>query len=304
MQHYARLLEKGEWTMQVFVAGATGVLGRALLPRLLASGHTVRALVRSPEKGHLIRSAGVETVVGDLLTAETAQRLPTLVAGCDAVIHIATAIPRNPTDSAAWEPTTRLRTEGTRLLLQAARAAGARYYVQQSIAIAYPDGGDRLLDENTPLDSSPQRATVCGPVIAMEAMVRSVPPAELQWCILRGGSFVGRGTAQDMLVERLRAGSLVVICDGSNFISPIHVADMATAVVAALQPAAAGRIFNIVATPVRYGEYVDHIASLLQLPPPPRDLSMPCPPSFRCSNEAARRLLGWEPVHDIYEDVR
>ncbi|MBX5451702.1 NAD-dependent epimerase/dehydratase family protein [Thermogemmatispora sp.] len=289
--------------MHVFVAGATGVLGRALVPRLLQQGHTVRALVRSPERGHLIRATGVELVSGDLLTETTAQQLPSLVRGCDAVVHIATAIPRNPTDASAWEPTTRLRTEGTRLLLEAAQAAGARYYIQQSIAIAYPDGGERWLDETTPLDRSPQRSTICGPVIMMEEMVQAVNPAELGWCILRGGSFVGRGTAQDTLVARLREGRLVVICDGSNFISPIHVADMATAIIAALQPAAVGRIFNIVATPVRYGEYVDHIAALLQVPPPPRDPSMPCPPSFRCSNEAARRLLGWQPTHDIYEDV-
>ncbi|RAQ96050.1 NAD-dependent epimerase/dehydratase family protein [Thermogemmatispora tikiterensis] len=289
--------------MQVFVAGATGVLGRALIPRLLQQGHTVRALVRSPERGQQIRAPGVELVSGDLLTEATAQQLPALVRGCNAVVHIATAIPRNPTEASAWEPTTRLRTEGTRLLLEAARAAEARYYIQQSIAIAYPDGGERWLDETTPLDRSPQRATVCRPVITMEEMVQAVDPSELGWCILRGGSFVGRGTAQDTLVSRLREGQLVVICDGSNFISPIHVADMATAIVAALQPAAVGRIFNIVSTPVRYGEYVDHIAALLQVPPPPRDLSMPCPPSFRCSNEAARSVLGWQPVHDIYEDV-
>jgi nucleoside-diphosphate-sugar epimerase len=295
--------EKGEETMQVFVAGATGVLGQALVPRLLQHGHTVRALVRTPEKARLIQAAGVESVIGDLLAPATAERLTALVSGCDAVVHIATAIPRNPTDSSAWETTTRLRTEGTRLLLHAARSTGARYYIQQSIAIAYPDGGEQLLDESTPLDRSPQRATICGPVITMEELVRAVPPSELRWSILRGGSFVGRGTAQDTLIERLRAGRLVVICDGSNFISPIHVADMATAIVAALQPAAAGGIFNIVAEPVRYGFYVDQIASLLHLPAPPRDKSMPCPPSFRCSNAAARRLLGWKPEHSIYEDV-
>lgn len=290
--------------MRIFVVGATGVLGRALMPLLLQQGYIVRAIARSPAKARALELAGIEAVQGDLLAPETAGQLQTLIAGCDAAVHIATAIPRDRDAPGAWNATTRLRREGTQRLLKAALDAGVERYIQQSIVIAYQDGGDRWLDEHTPLDTSPARAITCEPVITMEALVHSTPQEQLKWCILRGGTFVGRDTAQEQLVAMLRAGQVVVPCDGSNFYSFVHVADMASAIVAALQHAPAGSTFNITSEPTRYSEYVDHLASLLNLPPPPRDPSQPCPPSFRCSNEAARHILGWTPVHSIYQDVQ
>jgi nucleoside-diphosphate-sugar epimerase len=289
--------------MRIFVVGSTGVLGRALMPLLLQQGYIVRSIARTPEKERALELAGIEAVQGDLLSQETARQLPGLIAGCDAVVHIATAVPRDMDAPGAWDTTNRLRTEGTQLLLKASLDASVESYIQQSLVIAYPDGGDRWLDEDTPLDTSPARAVICEPLIAMEALVRSASPEQLKWCILRGGTFVGRGTAQEHLIAMLRAGQIVVPCDGSNFYSFVHVADMASAIVAALQHAPAGSTFNIVNEPIRYGEYVDHLATLLNVPKPPRDLSQPCPPSFRCSNEAARRSLGWKPAHSIYADV-
>src|SRR5438874_650819 len=155
-------------------------------------------------------AAGVDVVPGDLLEPELPTRLPDLMARCQAVIHAATAIPPDPAAPGAWDATTRLRTEGTRRLLDAALAAGAGRYLQQSIVMAYPDGGDRWLDEGTPLDDSPARAAVCAPVAAMEGMVRATDPERLGWCILRGGIFVGPGTGQDDLIARVRAGRVVV----------------------------------------------------------------------------------------------
>ncbi len=288
--------------MRVFIAGATGVLGRALIPQLLEHGQSVRALVRSPEKAGALKSEKdlIEMVTGDLLAPETVRRLPEMMEGCDAVMHIATAIPRNPSAPGAWEANTRLRTEGTRSLLDAALAAHVHYYFQQSIIMAYINGGDAWLDENTPFDTS---RTVSGPVIRMEAMVRAVPVEQMPWCILRGGLFVGPGTGQAETVTLIREGKMVVPCDGSNYISLVNVADMARAFVLALTNAMPGTTFNIVAEPVRNGEYLDHIASLLHAPAPPRDPSQPCPPSHRCSNKAAREFLGWEPLHSIYEGI-
>jgi uncharacterized protein YbjT (DUF2867 family) len=80
--------------MRMFIVGATGVLGRALIPLLFQQGYRVRAIARSPEKVRALERAGIEAVQGDLLASETASQLPTLVTDCDAVIHIATAIPR------------------------------------------------------------------------------------------------------------------------------------------------------------------------------------------------------------------
>ena len=296
-------MQQEDCVLRVGIVGATGVLGRVLVPLLLQQNYAVHALVRSPKKAQVLAAAGAEIEQCDLLSTDISSRLPSMLAGCDAVVHIATAIPQNFTALEAWDANTRLRTDGTRQLLNASLAVGAKCYIQQSIVMAYPDSSDRWLREDIPLDTSdtsPIRAAICAPVIAMEAMVRSISPEQLRWCILRGGNFVGTGTIQDEVVKRLQTGKEIVPGDGRNFISPIHVADMATAIASALRHAPAGSIFNIVDEPIRYGEYLDRLAALLGTSPPPRDLNLPCLPSFRCSNRAAQDVLGWTPTRGIW----
>src|SRR5690606_8289631 len=106
-------------------------------------------------------------------------------------------------------------------------------------------------------DTSEARSGMSSPVVQMEAMVRDLDRGEVAWTILRGGSFVGPGTFQDATVERLRAGTLTVPGDGENWVSFIHVEDMAEATVAALTRAPAGSTFNITDEPIRNGEYLD-----------------------------------------------
>jgi nucleoside-diphosphate-sugar epimerase len=280
--------------MRVFVAGATGVLGRALIPRLLAGGNRVRAIARRTATAHFPDE--VELIEADLLETD----LFDLVCGCDAVIHIATAIPPDPSAPGAWDANARLRIVGTRRLLDAALACGAPRYVQQSIVMAYRDGGDAWLDERAPLDDSPARAAICGPVIEMETMIREVEPEILAWTILRGGSFVGAGTGQCMLVEDLRAGGSVVAGDGSNYVSLVNVVDMAAAVATAVEFAPAGSTFNIVDEPLRYGDYVDALADLIGVARPARAPALPLPLSWRCTNRAAQTILGWTPRERIW----
>lgn len=283
--------------MTVLLAGATGVLGRALVPRLVARGHRVRALARRPPSTRLPRA--VELIEADLLAAD----LRPLVEGCDAVVHIATAIPSDPIAPGAWDENSRLRTSGTRRLLDASLDCGVARYVQQSIVMAYRDGGDSRLDEQSPLDDAPARAAVCGPVIEMETMVRGVEPETLAWTILRGGSFVGVGTGQSRLIDGLRSGNVVVAGDGSNYVSLVNVADMAAAVAAALDDAPAGSTFNIVDDPLRYGDYVDALADLIGVERPERAAELPLPPSWRCTSRAARTVLGWMPRERIWPYV-
>src|SRR6476661_7279884 len=104
--------------MRVFIAGAIGVLGRSLVPLLVQQGHAQCGLVHSPEKAPV--AAGVELSQGDLLSEETKERLPALVSGCQAVLNIATAIPKDFGAPGAWDTNTRLRIKGTRSLLDAA----------------------------------------------------------------------------------------------------------------------------------------------------------------------------------------
>ncbi|MBI5671416.1 MAG: NAD(P)-dependent oxidoreductase [Chloroflexi bacterium] len=285
--------------MRIGVVGASGVLGRALLPLLAEQGHTVIALARSQP----VTGPGIHFVAHDLLDAAADATLHRALAGCDAVCHIATAIPRDFAAPGAWDANTRLRTEGTRRLLDVALQSGVKLYIQQSIVMAYVDGGDEWLDETTPLDTSPERAAVCAPVIEMETMVQAVPPSQMQTYILRGGQFVGAGTGQEQTIERLRAGRETVDCDGQYFISPVHVTDMARAVVAVLHQLPAEQIFNITDEPIRQADYLDGLAQWLGVPAPPRRPGQPCPPSFRCSNGLARRVLGWQPEQSIWPEV-
>lgn len=287
--------------MKIAIAGPTGVLGRALIPLLLEQGHRVVALARSPQKAHTVLPRAAEIVQHDLLASDVAE-LARLLRGCDAVLHIATAIPADMDAPGAWDANTRLRTEGTELLLTAALQAGVTRYLQQSITMAYPDRGDAWIDEQTPLDPTSRRG-VTNPVVTMEGLVRARASGKMHWCILRGGAFVGPDTFQVTDLADLAAGRLVVPCDGRNFISLIHVADMAAAFAAALVHAPDGSIFNIVDEPLRNGDYLDRLADLTGVPHPARALDRPCPPSWRCSNAAARAALPWSPAHSLFPHV-
>jgi nucleoside-diphosphate-sugar epimerase len=286
--------------MKVAVVGPTGVLGRNLVPLLLEQGHRVRALARSPEKVKPLFGESVEVEACDLLAPGLEERLPGMLAGCQAVFHIATAIPSDFSAPGGWDTNTRLRTEGTRRLLEAALGAGVRHYIQQSISMAYPDRGQAWIEEDTPLDASPERATICTPVIQMESLVRAISTRDLEWCILRAGMFVGPGTFQERHIADLKVGREKVPCDGSSYLSLVHVKDMARACAAPLVRPAAGATLNINAEPLKQGEYLDRLAEAAGAPRPERDPGQSCPPSFRCSTRAARELLEWEPSNSLF----
>jgi len=285
--------------MKIAVAGSTGVLGRAVIPLLLQQGYEVRALARSVEKAKKTLPPNIEIVECDLLSPNVNKRIASYLQGCEAVVHIATSIPQNFALPNAWDANTHLRTDTVRMLLKASAEVGVKQYIQQSITMAYPDCGENWITEDTPLDTSPERASPCAPVITMEEMIRNIPTHHLHWCILRGGSFAGSDTFQDRAIENIRAGKEIIPCDGRNFISLIHVADMATATVAALQYAPAGSVFNIVDEPMRQHEYSDRLAISIGANKPQRDMNSVCPPSWRCSNQLAKSILNWRPTHDI-----
>jgi nucleoside-diphosphate-sugar epimerase len=252
----------------VFVSGAAGTLGRALVSRLIEDRHVVR----------------VEPVDAGLAFDD----LRELLCGCDAVVDVAT------TACTATKPR----------LLGAAVACGVPRYVHQSFATVYRDGGDRWLDEDAPLDETAGRAVACRSIIETEARIRLIDPQTLAWTILRGGSFVGAGTRQDALIDRLRSRSVVVAGDGSNYLSLVNVADMASAITAALRYAPAGSTFNIVDEPLRYSDYVDALADLIGIARPPRAAAGPLRASRRCTSSAARTVLGWLPRHPIWPSCR
>ena len=278
--------------MRITIMGGTGVLGRSLIP-LLKHNHQIRLIARNTARAAELFGQDIEILQGDLLNSQTAQRLPTMLLGSDAVLHLATSIPSDMTAPGAWDANTQLRTVGTRRLLDAALVVGASYYLQQSIVMAYPDCGDEWITENTPLDPT---KTV---IINMEGMVQALPEHKIRWCILRGGTFVGKDTFEDGRIERLKAGTEKVPCDGSAFMPYVHVDDVASAFAAAVEKMATG-IYNIVDEPVREGEYLERLAAAIGAAKPALDPDAPCSPSWRCSNAAARQVLGWSPTRGIY----
>lgn len=271
--------------MKIAVVGATGVLGRHVVPRLLERGHEVRAVVRSHYQSTQLDSIGVQAFVGDILVRES---LMSALRGSDCVLHLATAIPRGA-GGGDWTMNDRIRREGTQHLVQCAIESGARRYVQQSIIMLYGDRGQHTVDESVPLQP---------PSYAQSAfdMERQVHDSSLDWCILRGGYFYGHATGTEKAWrEQAATGRLRAPLNGEAFISLIHVIDMARAVVAAAEVASPRSTYNVVDDcPVSYSGLFTFIARQVGAPEPQPDHTRVL--SLRCSNHRIKTELGWHPL--------
>jgi nucleoside-diphosphate-sugar epimerase len=276
--------------MKIGVIGATGVLGRHLVPRLLERGHTVRAQLRDPARGRMLAGLGVEVVVGDILDPGS---LPSAIRGCEIVVNLATALPR-PGAPPDWTANDRIRREGTANMLAACVSAGVPRVVQQSIAMLHTGSGDAWVDEDAPIESRPTTASA----IDMEALVRE---SKLDWRIVRGGAFYGPGTGRDEAWrDAARDGSLRLPGDGSEHISLIHVADMASALIAvALGATPRSTWIACDNRPVTYRDLFTHLAAL-EGGPRPAPGGPPVQPSFRASNRRIRTVLGWRAFYSSY----
>lgn len=275
--------------MIVMMVGATGVLGRNVVPRLLERGHAVRAVIRRHAEAPFMEELGAVPVVGDLFDIGS---LGMAAQGCDVALHLATAIPK-PGDQ-DWSENDRVRRAGTRNLLEAVLNSRVRRYVQQSITLIYGEAGQEPVDESARLRPS----EVTQSAADMEGLVRAT---DLEWSILRGGLFYGPGTDREASWRQAaREGRLTLPGDGSDQLSLVHVVDMARAVVAAAESAAGGSTYNVVDDePVTYRRLFTYLTTQLGVEPPttggPRVL-----PSLACSNAKARRDLGWSPMYPTY----
>ncbi len=178
--------------MRVFVAGASGAIGRPLVPKLVAAGHEVTGMTRSQASAEAIRAAGAQAAVVDAFDAE-ALSAAVQDAGAEAVVHQLTALPErfDFKDPKLYDATNRLRGEGTRNLLAAARAAGAHRFVSQSIAFMYaPSGGMVKTEEDPLIEEAP--GVFAGGLRALAEMERAVLDAD--GVVLRYGFFYGPGT--------------------------------------------------------------------------------------------------------------
>ena len=282
-------------TQTVAVLGATGVYGRHLIPRLVARGFRVRALVRRPESAALAKYWGAESHVADIFD-EAALRVA--LAGCDIGVNLATSLP-GPSGRGDFEANDRLRREGTPIWIDACSRAGVARIVQQSIAMVNANG-DAWSDEDTvhlPADDSIAGRAIAA-ALAMEDAVRR---SGAEWLILRGALFYGPGTGFDEdWFARARAGKLRLPGDGEDFVSLIHIADMAEATVAALvRPPARQTLIVADDRPVRWRELFEYIAGLAGVQAPPAGGRSGFP-SFRVRNTRARATLDWSPFYADY----
>ncbi|MDG3010347.1 NAD(P)-dependent oxidoreductase [Rhodococcus sp. D2-41] len=271
--------------MRIFLAGASGVIGRRLVPALTGAGHEVWGTTRRPDRTAAIAAAGARPVLLDALDAEAVRAA---VAGCapDVVIHQLTDLA-----SRDFAANSRIREQATRNLVDAARTAGIERLLAQSIAFVHPDG-TRPATEQDPIDDDPARAVTLDGVRALESTVAEIE----QSVILRYGMLYGPGTwyAPDgLMAEQAHAGTLPA---GPEVTSFVHVDDAVDATVAALDWPAG--IVNIVDDePASGRDWAPVFAAAVGAPAPePTDDG----PIGRPISNALARSRGWSPRHSTW----
>jgi nucleoside-diphosphate-sugar epimerase len=294
--------------MNIFLAGATGAIGRFLVPLLVDAGHRVVALTRSADRTSQLEQLGAVPVLGDVYDAA---RLARLVAESEAeiVIHQLTAFGTKSGDP--YAETIRVRVEGTRNLIAAARAARVRRFIAQSISFVCSPSGSGLTDEETPLyldASSPVRA-LAEAVASLER--QTLDARGMSGIVLRYGWFYGPGTSYDpqgTIPTAIRNGTQPIVGAGAGTYSFINLRDAAAATVGVLGHDASG-IYNIVDdSPVRFSEWLPFVAKLLGAPAPGHedvasarkrigDMRVYYMNEQRgASNAKAKRDLNWRPA--------
>jgi nucleoside-diphosphate-sugar epimerase len=301
--------------MRIFVAGATGAVGHALIPALLSAGHHVTGMTRSADKADAIRRTGAEPVVADGLNAR-AVRAAVISARPDVVIDEMTDL-AGVTDlrhfDRAFANTNRLRTDGTDHLLAAAREAGAKRFIAQGFcgwAVSHEGGAVRT--EADELDTNPPRElerTLDALSYLEQIATASVEPEGI---VLRYGSFYGPGTGMlsRAMVEELRHRRVPLIGSGAGWWSFIHVDDAASAAVAAIERGAAGNIYNIVDDdPAQVSDWLPALAKVVDAKPPHHipawiarflageHMVAMMTQVKAASNAKAKQELGWQPAH-------
>ena len=297
--------------MRVFLAGGTGVIGRALLPQLRDAGHEVTAMTRFEERAEKLRGLGVEAVVCDAFDTDRVVRAVES-ARPEVVVNQLTDIPKaiNPRKMAEQFTTNdRLRTEGTRNLMRGASAAGARRLISQSIAWAYaPTEGLWTEEDRLWLEAPEPWGRSVNAVAALEEA--TLGAGGVEGVVLRYGFFYGPGSAyasDGSTAAMVRKRAFPVVGDGTAVYSYIHVDDAAAATVAALDHGPPGAYNVVDDDPGKVREWLPEYAEALGARAPrrvPRFLARLGAGKFAvymmtglqgATNAKAKRELGWQP---------
>lgn len=303
--------------MKVFVAGASGAIGKPLMRQLVAAGHEVTGTTRREDRAAEIREAGATAVVCDVFD-QAGLAAAVAAAGPEVVVNQLTSLPEdyNPR-SIDYEPTNRVREEGGANLMQAALAGGARRYVTQSIAFIYAPEGDRVKDEGArPFeDAPPPFDKGARAILAHEREVLGTDG--IDGLVLRYGQFYGPGTyyaSSGSIAKQVAKRMLPIVGPGTGTASFIHVDDAAGATVAALDRGAPG-IYNITDDdPAPMTEWLPVFAAAIGAKPPrhvptwlARLLGGKMAVQFGvhlrgASNAKAKRELGWSPRYPSWRE--
>jgi nucleoside-diphosphate-sugar epimerase len=305
--------------MKVFVAGASGVIGQRLVPMLVDAGHEVTAMTRSSSKVAPLRELGADVSVCDVFDADALKDAVTKAAP-EVLVHELTDLPPNLDPRKMEEQTAgndRIRVEGTRNLMDAAVAAGARRFVAQSIAFAYAPVGGPVKDETAPLFENapwPWKRSVD----ALKELERTTLETEgIEGVVLRYGWFYGPGSSyapDGYAAGEVRKRRFPIIGKGTGLISFIHVDDAAAATVAAVERGAPG-IYNVVDDePAPFREWLPVYAEALGAKKPlriPKFIGRLLAGGYTtslatgvrgASNERAKRELGWTPSYPTWRE--
>jgi nucleoside-diphosphate-sugar epimerase len=290
---------------RVFVTGATGVLGRRVLPALIAAGHSVTAVVRSEQKAAAVRAAGATSLHVDVFDRGA---LRDAIDGRDCVAHLATHIPTGPSAAkrSAWRINDSLRSEAAMAIAGAAIDAGVGRMIQESITFPYVDGGDQWVDEH--FERAYYWATES--TVVAEASAASVTAADGVGIVLRFGMFMAPDSAHVQgIANAARRGLFAIVGAPDSYISFIHIDDAAAAVVAALD-APAGTYNVAEPDPVRRSAHRDMLAEVAaqsRLEPVPGlderaggDAAASLGRSHRISSQNLQHVSPWAPtVHCV-----
>jgi len=300
--------------MRVFVTGATGALGRHLVPGLIAAGHEVTATTRTQAKVARLREAGAEPVVVDGLDRE-AVIAAVQAASPEVIVHEMTALAdmrslRNM--DRVFAATNELRTRGTDNLLAAAERAGTRRVIAQSAERMNERSGGPVKSDEDPLDPRPV-PSAARTVAAMRHVEETVPLRAPEGLVLRYGSFYGPG-ASEPLLDMVRKRQMPVIGGGTGIWSFIETSDAAAATVAAVGHGAPG-VYNITdSDPAPVAEWLPYLAKVLGAKPPLRlpvwlgrllageFVVIQMTSARGTSNAKARKVLGWEPRYASWRE--
>ncbi|MBA3234075.1 MAG: NAD(P)-dependent oxidoreductase [Propionibacteriales bacterium] len=292
--------------MKVFVTGATGVLGRAAVAALVADEHEVLGIARNAAKAALLDAAGATPVSVQLLDVEA---MTAALEGCEAVCNLATHIPVGTAGlfRRAWRINDRIRTHGSKVVVAAAREAGVRRLVQESVSLVYGDGGDDWITEESTV--SVTRST--DPAAVAEDNASRFDCASTRAVVLRFGLLVGPDPITRWQLSRARAGRTISIGDPNAWAHLLHPEDAGTAVASALT--ASGGVYNVGAEPVRRTDINQVFADAVgrrQLTSMSRlmvrlggERLAPLTRSHRVSSAKFHEATGWKPGHDVFDQT-